>query len=56
MEAVFGIQGVGTLVVSAANNRDYFVVEGVVLVMALIVILVNFAVDVSYRISDPRIR
>lgn len=56
VEAVFGIQGIGTLVVSAANNRDYYVVEGVVVVMALIVILVNFAVDVSYRISDPRIR
>jgi len=56
VEAVFGIQGIGTLVVSAASNRDYYVVEGVVVVMALIVILVNFAVDVSYRISDPRIR
>lgn len=56
VEAVFGIQGIGTLVVAAANNRDYYVVEGVVVVMALIVILVNFAVDVSYRISDPRIR
>lgn len=56
VEAVFGIQGIGTLVVSAANNRDYYVVEGVVVVMALIVILVNFAVDISYRISDPRIR
>lgn len=56
VEAVFGIQGIGTLVVAAANNRDYYVVEGVVVVMAVIVILVNFAVDVSYRISDPRIR
>jgi len=56
VEAVFGIQGIGTLVVSAAQNRDYYVVVGVVVVMALIVILVNFAVDLSYRISDPRIR
>jgi peptide/nickel transport system permease protein len=56
VEAVFGISGIGTLVVNAAQNRDYAVVEGVVLVMALIVILVNFLVDVSYRIFDPRIR
>mgnify|MGYP001043689847 CR=1 FL=1 len=56
VEAVFGIQGVGTLVVDAANNRDYYVVQGVVVVMAAIVILINFAVDVCYRISDPRIR
>jgi peptide/nickel transport system permease protein len=56
VEAVFGISGIGTLVVNAAQNRDYPVVEGVVIVMALIVILINFAVDVSYRLVDPRIR
>jgi len=56
VEAVFGIPGIGTLVVGAAQNQDYPVVEGVVLVMALIVIAVNFAVDVSYRLFDPRIR
>lgn len=56
VEAVYGISGIGTLVVGAAQNQDYPVVEGVVLVMALIVIVVNFAVDVSYRLFDPRIR
>jgi peptide/nickel transport system permease protein len=56
VEAVFGISGIGTLVVGAAQSQDYPVVEGVVLVMALIVIVVNFAVDVSYRLFDPRIR
>lgn len=56
VEAVFGISGIGTLVVGAAQNKDYAVVEGVVLVMAFMVILTNFAVDVSYRIFDPRIR
>ncbi|MBV9604096.1 MAG: ABC transporter permease [Solirubrobacterales bacterium] len=56
VEAVFGISGIGSLVVGAAQNHDYPVVEGVVVVMALIVIVVNFAVDVSYRIFDPRIR
>lgn len=56
VEAVFGIQGIGTLVVAAAQNHDYPVVEGIVVVMAVVVILVNFAVDVSYRLFDPRIR
>jgi peptide/nickel transport system permease protein len=56
VEAVFGISGIGTLVVNAAQNRDYPVVEGVVIVMALIVIIINFVVDVSYRLVDPRIR
>jgi ABC-type dipeptide/oligopeptide/nickel transport system permease component len=53
---VFGISGIGSLVVQAAQNRDYPVVEGVVVVLALIVILTNFAVDMSYKILDPRIR
>lgn len=56
VEAVFGISGIGTLVVGAAQSQDYPVVEGVVLVTALIVIVVNFSVDVSYRFFDPRIR
>lgn len=56
VEAVFGIPGLGTLVVGAAQNQDYPVIEGVVLLMAVIVIVVNFAVDVSYRLVDPRIR
>jgi peptide/nickel transport system permease protein len=56
VEAVFGIAGIGTLVVGAAQNRDYPVVEGVVIVLALIVVVINFAVDLSYRVFDPRIR
>jgi peptide/nickel transport system permease protein len=56
VEAVFGISGIGTLVVNAAQNRDYPMVEGVVIVLALIVVGVNFAVDMSYRVFDPRIR
>jgi peptide/nickel transport system permease protein len=56
VEAVFGISGIGSLVVRSAQNRDYPMVEGVVVVLALIVVLTNFAVDVSYRLFDPRIR
>lgn len=56
VEAVFGISGIGTLVVNAARNRDYPVVEGIVVVLAVIVIVTNFLVDVSYRLVDPRIR
>lgn len=56
VEAVFGISGIGTLVVGAAQNRDYPVVVGVVVVMAVLVILTNVIVDASYRVIDPRIR
>jgi peptide/nickel transport system permease protein len=56
VEAVFGIPGLGSLVVEAVGKRDYPVVQGVVLVMALLVLLVNLVVDLSYRFLDPRIR
>ena len=56
VEAVFGIPGLGSLVVDAVGQRDYPVVQGVVLVMALMVLLVNLVVDLSYRFLDPRIR
>lgn len=56
VEAVFGIGGLGTLVVKAAATRDYPVVEGAVVLMAIMVIATNFVVDISYRLIDPRIR
>jgi len=56
VETVFGVSGLGTLVVHATQTRDYPVVQGVVLVMALMVVFANFAVDVSYRLLDPRIK
>ncbi len=56
VEAVFGINGVGKLVVDSVGHRDYPMVQGVVIVMALMILAVNLAVDVSYRVLDPRIR
>jgi peptide/nickel transport system permease protein len=56
VEAVFGINGVGSLVVDSVGRRDYPMVQGVVIVMALIILLVNLVVDITYRVVDPRIR
>lgn len=56
IEVVFGISGLGTLVIRATQSRDYPVVQGVVLVMAVVVVLTNFVIDISYRLLDPRIR
>ena len=55
VESVFAIPGVGTLVVDAVKQRDYPVLQAVVLVLALIVLLINGLVDVLYRRIDPRI-
>jgi peptide/nickel transport system permease protein len=56
IENVFALPGVGDLAVSAIGNRDYPVIQGVVLVVATGFVLINIAIDVLYAILDPRIR
>ncbi len=54
-EQVFTIPGFGKLVVDAVFNRDYAVVQGVVLFTATAYILINFLVDIAYALANPRI-
>jgi peptide/nickel transport system permease protein len=54
IEAVFAIPGMGSLVVNAAINRDFPIVQGVVLTLVVVVILVNLAIDLLYAWIDPR--
>ncbi len=56
VETVFARQGVGHLAVDAILYKDYFLVQGVVLVAAVIYVLLNLMVDVSYAWLNPRIR
>ncbi|MGH0054084.1 MAG: ABC transporter permease, partial [Sphaerochaetaceae bacterium] len=56
IEAVFGIPGVGSLIVNSVNRRDYQVIQSVVLLIALLNIIVNLLVDLLYGVIDPRIR
>lgn len=56
VESVFAIPGIGRLLLSAISNRDYPIVQGVVLVIGVFVMLTNLLVDVSYAWIDPRIR
>jgi peptide/nickel transport system permease protein len=55
-EQVFTIPGFGKLVVDAVFNRDYPVVQGVVLVVAVIYVALNLAADVLYVLINPRLR
>ncbi len=55
-EQVFSIPGFGKLVVDAVFNRDYPVVQGVVMVTATLYILLNLAADVLYVLINPRLR
>jgi peptide/nickel transport system permease protein len=55
-ETVFAWPGIGSLAVSAIRNFDYPLAQAAILVMALIVVLVNLAVDIAVGYLDPRIR
>jgi peptide/nickel transport system permease protein len=55
-EQVFTIPGFGKLIVDAVFNRDYAVVQGVVLVTASFYSLLNLAADVLYAVVNPRLR
>ena len=55
VEAVFAIPGMGGLVVNAAMNRDFPVVQGVVFAMVLVVVVINLITDILYKILDPRV-
>jgi peptide/nickel transport system permease protein len=55
-ETVFAWPGIGRLIVDSILARDYPMIQGVILVFALLYILVNLAVDLLYAVVDPRIR
>jgi peptide/nickel transport system permease protein len=56
IESVFAIPGMGRLTVASVLNHDYAITQGVTLIIATGVVLVNLLVDVSYGWLDPRIR
>ena len=56
IEAVFAIPGMGSLIVKAALQRDFPVVQGVVLAMVVIVLLLNLLADLLYGVIDPRVK
>lgn len=55
-ETVFSIRGIGRILVGAINDRDYPIVQGVILLIAVIFVLANLIVDILYTFLDPRIR
>jgi ABC-type dipeptide/oligopeptide/nickel transport system permease component len=55
IETVFAWHGIGELAVKAITQRDFPVIQGVIVVVAITYVLVNLVVDLSYRLLDPRI-
>jgi peptide/nickel transport system permease protein len=56
IEELFSYPGIGQLLIFAISNRDYPLVQSVVLVFAAVFVLINLIVDISYAYFDPRIR
>jgi peptide/nickel transport system permease protein len=55
-EIIFGYPGIGTLTITAIQNRDYFLLQGIFLFIIVGVLVANFIVDIAYVIVDPRTR
>ena len=56
IEQVFNIPGLGRILLTSISNRDYPVVEAIIMLIAFLVVASNFLVDVLYRVFDPRMR
>jgi len=55
-ETIFSWPGIGRLIIRAINQRDYPLVQGIILFIAFIYIITNFLADIFYAVIDPRIR
>lgn len=56
IEQVFGIPGLGRILLTSISNRDYPVVQAIIVWMAFIIVIINMCVDIIYHYVDPRIR
>ncbi|MEK7873386.1 MAG: ABC transporter permease, partial [Chloroflexota bacterium] len=56
METIFSLPGVGRLTVDAIHQRDFVLVQGAVVLLALLFTVINLLVDLTYSYLDPRIR
>ena len=56
VEQVFSLPGVGQLLITAISNRDFPLVQGIVMYITVAVVMINFMVDILYSVLDPRIR
>ena len=56
IETVFALPGLGSLFVESIFSRDYPLIQGLTIVFAVLVVLINLATDLAYALADPRIR
>ncbi len=56
VEQVFVVPGLGQMLISSIGNRDYPVVQAIIVIVAFVVVLCNFLADALYRVMDPRLK
>lgn len=56
VEGVFGLNGMGSLAILAIRERDFFLIQTIVLVVAVMVVIINIAIDLVYKAVDPRVK
>jgi peptide/nickel transport system permease protein len=56
VELVFSRRGLGWLLVGAVNNRDYTLLQGLILIYGIAIVLINLGIDLLYGLLDPRVR
>jgi ABC-type dipeptide/oligopeptide/nickel transport system permease component len=56
LESIFALPGLGTLLLTSVTFKDYTTIQGIVLFFAVLILIINFLVDLSYAWFDPRIR
>lgn len=56
IESIFSIPGIGMLMLSAINNRDYPLIQGTVFILSFFICIINLLVDLAYAAVDPRIK
>ena len=55
IEQVFAVPGMGRMLLQSISARDYPVVQAIIVIIAFVVVLANFAADLIYQVVDPRI-
>ena len=56
VESIFNVPGIGVFLVNSSLNRDYSMVVGLVVLYAVLLLILNLLVDVSYSLLDPRVK
>jgi peptide/nickel transport system permease protein len=56
VETVFNWNGLGFIAVQAIQNNDFFLIQAIVLVVAVMVVLISLLIDISYKLIDPRVK